>query len=359
MRGIKKLLGLATLAIPLAFGSADNARAVGFDPDGAGPLGAIDAGTLDWGPTSFLAQGGVSAIQAATIAAGSPGGIAGCGAACEFTVLVQATLIGTLNPGGGVNTPSGLGQNFEITMVASLRERVSGLIPGAGGTGLAQFQTVNNASNFLNVFFDSTVNANQLTGAGFNDGRLILSGTQVGSASGNFEVTSATPVALDQHGANDLTGQNTVTGNGSQGNIPLNNLLFDPTFFLGGLTSLGINFAQISQGLPFISVDPMVCFDPSATGVAIGSTAASATQNCFGQVVANAPYSGQAPATVAGVIPSTGATNGLFANGPDFVAQTDFNSPLAGVPEPASFLLFGFGLMGMGGYLRKRNKKAE
>lgn len=355
-RLMQRGLGIFAIAIVLTLGLATQGRAVSFDPDGSGGLAPIDAGTFDWGPTSFLAQGGVSAIQAAITAQQNQ---TSCGSSCDFTVLVQATMIGTLNTAGQVNTPTGLAQTFEITMVASLRETVTGVLPGSGGTGIATFSTVNSASNFLNVFFDTNVNSNQLTGAGFNDGRLILSGTQVGSAGGNFQVTNATPVALDQHGADNLTGQQTVTGTGSQTNIPLTNLLFDPTFFLGGLTSLGINFANISQGLPFISVDPMVCFDPSATSAAIGGSAATNLQNCFGQLAANTTFAGQSAATIAGIIPSTGTVNGLFANGPDFVAQTDFNSPLNGVPEPASFLLFGFGLLGMGGYLRARSRKSN
>src|SRR5258706_1303502 len=96
------------------------AQAGTFDPDGTGPAPAINLGTLDWGPTSFLALGGTAAIGAFV----GSGGLCPAGS-CSFSVLTQARLIGTLDPSGNVNTPAGIAAGtYEITMVARFSETV-------------------------------------------------------------------------------------------------------------------------------------------------------------------------------------------------------------------------------------------
>src|SRR5258706_5901482 len=90
------------------------AQAGTFDPDGTGPAPAINLGTLDWGPTSFLALGGTAAIGAFLGSGGTcPAG------SCNFSVLTQARLIGTLDPNGNINTPAGVAAHTPLINLVS------------------------------------------------------------------------------------------------------------------------------------------------------------------------------------------------------------------------------------------------
>ena len=328
------------LAAATAFAlAATTAQAGLFDPDGGGSLPAINVGTFDWGPTSFLALNGQQAI---TNFIGS-GGACPAGS-CSFEILSQAKLIGTLSPSGSVNTPTGLGTTFEITMVARFTETVTF---ANAALGLATFQA--SPGGFLEMYFDAPADSNDLTGFGFNDGRLILTGDLANTPTGLFLVTNPTPVPLDQHGADDYPGQATVSGIGSNDNFLIGITGQDSTFFIDSLAAFGLQFANVSIGLPYISVDPADCFNGTAFGGAIGSTN---TSTCDNNHVLG-PYAVQFGP---GVIPNVGPINGLFFPGfTDFVAQTDFNSPVKfTAPEPGSLLLLGMGLVGMAAGLRRK-----
>ena len=360
LQGIK-YVGLTSLAL----GSSLSMASLTFDADGAGGVAAVQADLFDWAPSSFLARNGTTAIanwnatQAANPGFTQAEVTAACGSACYIDVYTHASLATTSLTNGTFTTPAGLGTDYEITIAAHFVETVSGT-GNIGGLEIAAFSTVAGAPASLEMFYDDlgddsngTLDANNLMGNGFNDGKLILSATSIGDSTGTFNVSSIAGGALDQAGSDGYPGILTVAGSGNQADIELGDFDLDFSHFLTDLADFSFSFANISQNLPFVSVDPSECFTDSFGGTAIGGTRANISADCDAIFSALAGLDGQG-----GLTPILGLINGLGIGGSDFLAQTDFNSPITGsTPSPAPLALMSIGLLGLGFFGRKKSLK--
>jgi len=351
-----KILGAAALASTFAL-PAFASDLIGFDADGSGGLESEQQIlTLDWAPGSALANDAVGDI--------GPEG--------EFVTYAHGELGIIADDNGSLGVPNGMGSSYEITFISGFFETATFLsqtdasdtgddFEGDGTTGtvgetyniLTFQQTVSlsegsdQSVNFFEIYYDDlsdagTTDANALSGLGYGDGLLILSG-DVSAVSGEFSTTftfvdvdgdgeydigeTLITVDLDNAGGDSWADQQTVVGTGAT-DIEVDVGYYHEDFFLDNISSLVADlFFNTSNILPFQQVNPSNSFDDGAGG----------TFNTGDDSL------------------SLGDINGF--TGPDFLFQADANNSFVKtrtVPEPGAMMLFGLGLFALGFSRRKK-----
>ncbi len=318
---------LLVVALTATLGAASSAHAITFNTVPVGGAVINDAATFDWSPNSAIAVGGVNAAVNDT-----------------FQLLSQGSLTNFVNSTNNVILANGgLNSNYEITFVTSFQEKV---LATSGFPGAQTFGTTGVSSptvpNFFEIYADSNVDSNPLTGTGYNNGVLIATGTIQAGGIGAFVTAYTAGTVLDQFGSDNYPGVTSV-GPGSGGSTFGVNVAFgsyDPTYFPNGIGTLHWDF-NTSQILPYNQVDPSALFVAASNITGLGTAGPDPL----------IPANGQAG------VSSVGPVNGIDDSGnrANIIFQVDANSApkLTQVPEPTMLSLMGLSLLGLG-YIRRR-----
>jgi len=276
---------IAAVAAGLMVAATAQADLFTFDPDGAGAIAPVEVGSFDFLPGNALADF-PSQQPFSSYDAGDTG---------LFTFYQQARLGSLIGPNGEDIALPGLNSAFEITAVS---EYTVGFSISADGSQIALFNPAGR-TNFTRLIFDDTPDADDLTGAGFFDGAVILEGTNT-FASGIIQTLPFPPTDLDQFGPDNYPLTDTMVSFGGALTAANAFTTLDPAFFLDTLVAMNVNTNLAS---PFAQVNPSAVFDDGA------------------------------------VTPVLGSVNGL---GEDVQLQTDANASFL-IPEPASVALLTLG----------------
>jgi hypothetical protein len=223
--------------------TAARADIITFDLDGPGALNApLAVGALDMAPGNTLL-----AFFAAN----------------TYTFSHQASLVGLIDANGVPIASPGLNDSFEVTIVSHVQYTQ---------TQISQTQnevrpsTVQPANAFIEIWFDTTPDANPLAGTGYNDGTRIYLGSPTAALPGLAVQTydSGPNVPYDQFGVDNYPGQDTANGTGAYYFGSTTNLQ-DPGFFLTPVSSVDLS---TSLDTPFDMTNPSANYVAAPGGAA-------------------------------------------------------------------------------------------
>lgn len=312
-----KKTALAVAMAVAAMGASAVAQAenvIKFDRDGAGPSGSILTDALNWNPGNLL-MNGVFPLPSA------------------FSMLGQSSLSGFGLAGVGPLAGTEFTYQFSAPSVA--------VFIAAGG-GLDTQLNISAGGGVFNIYYDNFSLANgaltggvassSITGAGFGDGTLIMSGAFQPST-GTFTLPNPTPGGvlppLDGFGAND---QAPITSVGVTGSITYNiDVTFrNPAFFLTDVTLMVFPIADMNHTTT--TAAPFTQTNPSDFVVGVAPT--------YGTDGVNDINCGLSPKC------------DLHVQGN--AASSFFHEQ--SLPEPTSLALFGLGLGALGMGVRRRRR---